>query len=115
MMSDLPTISELQANTDKNRTDFLHIDLDLCFTFADLVKTELAAGDRETANRVYAKAEAGYATISRFMPEVNDPKQRNEIEKRLAMLRDALDTLQHAYLNSNVASTGTASPSFSPD
>lgn len=63
----------------------------LCFTFIDLAKTELAAGDREAAMQASAKAENGYATIARFAPEVNNPEQRNDIEEKMGELRSALD------------------------
>jgi hypothetical protein len=68
--------------------------LALCFTFTDLAKTEIAIGDREAAMSVCAKAEDGYATVARFVPEVNNSEHRNEITQRLTELRAVLDVLQ---------------------
>jgi hypothetical protein len=96
-MNDLRSLSELRAlraETEENRIDFLRTDLALCFTFIDLAKTEIETGDRDTAMRVCAKAEDGYATIARFVPEVNNPEHRNHITQRLEELRAVLDLLQ---------------------
>jgi hypothetical protein len=92
-MDDLPELSDLAAATEQNLTDFLHTDLALCFTFADLVTTELSMGERDAAQRVRAKAEQGYATISRFLPGVHNPQQRDDIERKLNNLRSTLDSL----------------------
>ena len=48
-MSELIKLSDLQAATEQNRDNFLKTDLALCFTFADLVKTECEMGDWEAA------------------------------------------------------------------
>jgi hypothetical protein len=48
-------------------------------------------GDWETAQSVLEKAETGYATIARFLPEVENADQRNEIAQKLAELRARLD------------------------
>jgi hypothetical protein len=93
-MNDLRSLSELRAETEENRIDFLRTDLALCFTFIDLAQTELETGDRDAAMRVCAKAEDGYATIAGFVPEVNNPEHRNHITQRLAELRAVLDVLQ---------------------
>ena len=93
-MSDLRSLSELRSETDENRIDFLRTDLALCFTFIDLAKTEIEIGDRDAAMRVCSKAEDGYATIARFVPEVNNPEHRNHVTQRLAELRAGLDVLQ---------------------
>src|SRR4051794_5070834 len=93
-MGDLQTLSELRAKSEESRMDFLRTDLALCFTFTDLAKTEIAAGDRDAAIRVYAKAEDGYTTIAHFVPEVRSAEHRNEITRRLRELRAVLDVLQ---------------------
>lgn len=93
-MSDLQKLSELRAKSEENRMDFLRTDLALCFTFTDLAKTEIEIGDRDAAMRVCSKAEDGYATIARFVPEVNNPEHRSHITQRLAELRAVLDVLQ---------------------
>lgn len=93
-MGDTPKLSALQAEAEQNRLHFLQTDLALCFTFADLVRTELGWGDREAAQRVLAKAEDGYATIERFLPEVENAEQRQELERKLNDLRTTLDGVQ---------------------
>src|SRR4051794_17014067 len=93
-MSDLRTLSELQAETEENRINFLRTDLALCFTFIDLANTEIESGERDAAMRVCAKAEDGYATIARFVPEVRNPEHRSHITQKLAELRAVLDVLQ---------------------
>jgi hypothetical protein len=93
-MSNLRSVSELQAETEENRIDFLRIDLALCFTFIDLANTESETGERDAAIRVCAKAEDGYATIARFVPEIKNPEHRSHITQKLAGLRAFLDVLQ---------------------
>jgi len=48
-MSDLTKPPDLHAATEQHRVNFLQTDLALCFTFADLVKTECEMGDWEAA------------------------------------------------------------------
>ena len=90
-MSDLPKLSDLQAATDQNRLDFLRADLGICFTFADLAKTEREIGDRAAAARILDKAEAGYATILRISADVKTAEQKCEIAQKVAELRARLD------------------------
>jgi hypothetical protein len=85
-------LSELHAGTEQNRTDFLQTDVALCFTFAAIAKTELRAmGDQPAAERALQKAEDGYATITGFLPRVQDVQTRNEMERKVAELRIVLD------------------------
>ena len=93
-MSNLRSRSELQAQTEENRIDFLRTDLALCFTFIDLAKTEIAMDDREAAISVCGKEEDGYATVTRFVPEINNADDGNEITRKLTELRAVLDVLQ---------------------
>ena len=93
-MSDLQSLCELRIKTEENRIDFLRTDLALCITFTDLAKTEITIGDRDAALMVCAKAEAGYVTISHFLPDVNNPEHRKEITQTLKELRAVLDLLQ---------------------
>jgi hypothetical protein len=90
-MADLPNFSDMQAATDQNRIDFLRTDLGLCFTFADLAKTEREFGDRAAAHRVLEKAETGYSTILRMLADVENAEQKYEFEQRLIELRAKLD------------------------
>lgn len=94
-MADLPKLPDLQAATDQSRVDFLQTDLGLCFTFADLAKTEREIGDRAAAHRVLEKAETGYATILRMSADLQNPDQKKDIEQKLANLRAKLDDEQH--------------------
>src|SRR3954453_14093898 len=76
---------DLSAQADQDRLDFLQTDLDLCFTFADLIITELGLQDREAAKSLLAKAEQGYATIEYFLPKVcNEPE--NQAARRISQL-----------------------------
>jgi hypothetical protein len=95
LMGDWSKLSELHAKSQQNRLDFLQTDLALCFTFADFVKTELELGDLEAAQRVFARAEEGYAAIARFLPDVENAEHQHEIERKLSDLRTTLDGLQH--------------------
>jgi hypothetical protein len=102
-MADLTNLSDLEAATNRNRLDFLQTDLGLCFTFADLAKTERQIGDRDAARRVLEKAETGYATIARFLADVENADQRYEIAQKLAELRARLDTEQDCLKRPGVA------------
>jgi hypothetical protein len=102
-MADLTNLSDLEAATNRNRLDFLQTDLGLCFTFADLAKTERQIGDRDAARRVLEKAETGYATIARFLAEVENADQKYEIAQKLAELRARLDTEQDCLKRPGVA------------
>ena len=90
-MADLPSFSDLHAATEESRIDFLRMDLELCFTFADLAKTERKIGDRAAAERVLQKAEVGYATMTRMVADVENADQKYKIEQRLIALRTRLD------------------------
>jgi hypothetical protein len=90
-MADLPCRTRMHAETEERRIDFLRTDLELCFTFAELAKTERLSGDQSAALRVLEKAEIGHATVARFLRDVNDPQAAREIEARLSELRARLD------------------------
>ncbi len=90
-MDELTDPVALQAATQQSRYDFLQNDLALCLTFLDLMKTERELGDMKAAQRLFGLAEQGYATITRFLPGVQNPEQRNEIEQKLTDLRARLD------------------------
>ena len=94
-MADLPEWAELRAATSQSRIDFLRTDLGLCFTFADLAKTEREIGDRAAAHRVLEKAEIGYGTILRMSADVDNADQKHEIVQKLTELRAKLDGEQH--------------------
>ena len=85
--------SELHTKGEGNRVDFLQTDLALCFTFVDLSQTELRFGDQEGARQALAKAETGYATVARFLSEVQDRERRDEIGRKWNELRTVLDSV----------------------
>ena len=91
----VPDFSASYAESQRNLLAFLQIDLELCFTFADLVNTELRIGDREAALRVNAKAQLAYDTIAHLSLRVDDDAAKNEVHQRLTELRARLDGLQH--------------------
>jgi len=89
----------LKAETQRNRYAFLTTDLEVCVTFSKMVETKLALGEPDAARRVLKKAEAGYATIRRLFPKLENADERKEIEEKLNQLRarlDALDRKLHA-------------------
>jgi hypothetical protein len=90
-MDEVRTVASLHAETDRNRYEFLDTDLELCFTFVNVVQTELALDDWDAAKRALNKAEQGYATIEQFLPHVRNNDLRIEIERRLDALRSALN------------------------
>jgi len=92
-MSDLPRLSEMQADTEQNLVDLLRADLALCTTFADLVLTELMLEDWQAAQSALARSEEGYATVTRLLTKVKDGRHRLSIEQQLNNLRTKLDSL----------------------
>jgi hypothetical protein len=58
-----------------------------------MVETKLALGKPDAAQRVLKSAEAGYATIRRFFPRLENNDERKEIEEKLNQLRARLDAL----------------------
>ena len=93
-------VSELQAQSDRTRIDFLRTDLQICFTFAALAETEFEAGERDNAKRSLEDAEKGYATVSRFTTDPRHashipPEVLHELVTQLRQLREALDNLAH--------------------
>jgi hypothetical protein len=70
------------------RYDFLIAD-----SFATRAEAELALGNPDAAQRVLERAEAGYATIRRLAPMLDNADERKEIEAKLDELREKLDAL----------------------
>jgi hypothetical protein len=75
----------------RTRHAFLTTDLEVCATFIKIVETELAAGKPDAPQRVLKSAEAGYATIRRLSPRLENADERKEIEEELNHLRARLD------------------------
>src|SRR5689334_14792227 len=84
--------SDLQAATNRTRLDLLQTDLGLCFAFVDVAKTERQMGNRDAARHALEKAETGYATMARFLADVEHGEQKLEIAQKLGELRARLDT-----------------------
>lgn len=93
-MRELRSLSELHAETEQNRIEFLRTDVALCLTFVDIARTELAMGEPGAAKRASGKAEQGYITITHFLPYIRKDEERQEIETKLIELRLALDSLR---------------------
>jgi hypothetical protein len=87
-------MTDLEAASEQMRLNFLQTNLELCFTFADLIETQLRIGDVEVAQSALEKAEAGYANVARLLPDGDNADDRNEIELELARLRARLDSEQ---------------------
>ena len=87
------TFRDVQAEMQRTRYAFLTTDLEVCATFSKIVETELAAGKPDAAQRVLKSAEAGYATIRRLFPRLENADERKEIEEKSNQLRARLDVL----------------------
>lgn len=86
-------MAEFQAKTEQHSFEFLKADLELCFTFADIVETELGIQDAPGAQQALAKAEDGYAAISRLLVHLRGLR-RSEIRRGLQQLHTRLETLK---------------------
>ena len=86
-------LTNLSVEADQSRLDLLRTNLDLCFTFADLLITELGLQDREAAESLLARAEHGYATIEYFLPKVCNDREHQALQQRLHQLRARLDSV----------------------
>ena len=81
-------LRDVQADMQHVRYDFLIAD-----SFATRAEAELALGNPDAAQRVLEKAEAGYATIQRLFPTLQNADERKEIQAKLNQLRERLDAL----------------------
>ena len=87
----------LQAETNRNRIDFLRTELRTCFALASIVEAEQERGEQHAVQSL-ADAETGYATLIRFL---SDPKHAKHITEQESMelkggverLRATLDRL----------------------
>lgn len=64
-------MKDLEGETDRLRYEFLTAELQLCLTFAQVARTELAAGELEHGQKALADAGKGYETVTAFLA---DPK-----------------------------------------
>jgi len=90
---------EVQAEMQRTRYAFLTTDLEVCTTISKIVEAELAVGKLDAAQRVLESAEAGYATIRRLFPRLENNDERKEIEEKLNQLRARLDSLDRKLHN----------------
>lgn len=82
------------AEAQRSFLEFLRTDLELCFTFADVVNTELQMEERPAALRAKGKAEQGHDSIARLLRIVDAGAEKDAVAGRLAQLRVRLDGLQ---------------------
>jgi hypothetical protein len=108
-MTDSPDFSAMQARAEQSRLEFLQADLELCFTFADLMETELSMEDYG-AEQTLTKAEAGYETIARLLRHLGNGQQRDEISQGLGKLRLRLDDLRSRLRQRNAFQGEPGSP-----
>ena len=92
-------LRDVLAEMQRSLYAFLTTDLGVCATFSKIVETELAAGKPDAAQRVLESAEAGYATIRRLFPRLENNDERKEIEEKLNQLRARLDALDQKLHN----------------
>jgi hypothetical protein len=88
------SVAGLHAQARQHRIDFLKTDLDLCFTFCDLLETRLGMGDVQAAHDLKQKAERKYDTIARLLMRVEEGLEKDQIQQRLNELRALLDEFQ---------------------
>lgn len=72
---------------------FLSVDLNVCFTFARVVETEISLGEWQGAKRGLEKAERGYAVIRRLLSKLGNIEQQAEVLVKSDRLRKRLDDL----------------------
>src|SRR4051794_21989253 len=90
-------IEELRAQSDQQRYEFLSSDLALCFTFADLVQTELELDHRENAQHVFESAERGHHMIRHLLGELKSDSKRIELQTDLDALRKRLNEVGQRF------------------
>ena len=86
----------LRDKIEQGRLDFIRTDLGVCLTFATVVETEYALGNREHATRTLAEAEKGYSDLFRFFSQARGltPEVEKELQSKFKHLRERLDGLQ---------------------
>jgi len=92
-------LAKLQAESDRQRVNFLESELALCLTFSIRAATNYETGNRTSAERSISRAERAYATLARFLSDPKHSKrltreQTRRMTAELERLRDRLDGLQ---------------------
>jgi hypothetical protein len=88
----------LQAEANRNRIEFLRVELETSFTLASVAEAEQERGEQQHAEQSLADAETGYATMVRFLSDPKHSKHITEEESRelgagMERLRATLDRL----------------------
>jgi hypothetical protein len=87
-------IAELHRKTQETRNQFLNAEVETCYSILDFGRTELKLGARDVAIAEAREATKTIATITRFLPELEDEGQRSVIEVQLRTLEHSLKSFQ---------------------
>ena len=88
--------TNLQAEGERLRFDFIRTDLDLCLTFATVAETAYRMGHGEHAERTIASAEKGYSDMVRYFSRATGmtTEVERELKSKFKQLRERLDGLK---------------------
>lgn len=90
------SLAELQAKSDKALVDFLRTDLDIGFTYVRLAQTEERLQDRAGREEAILNAIRAIDTVKYFSPRIRGEEQVQEIETRLAELKQLVSMLSES-------------------
>jgi hypothetical protein len=87
--------TNLRAETEQARLDFIRTDLGLCLTFATVAEPAYSMGHREHAERTIAEAEKGYSDMLRYFSQSKGmtAEVESELQSKFQHLRERLDGL----------------------
>ncbi len=90
--------SNLQADLDRHRVEFMKNELALCFTFSTIAARRYETGNQESAENSMANAEKAYETVIHFLSDRKHSTHLTqetiqEFTAELDRLRDRLDGL----------------------
>ena len=87
---------KIQDDIEKQRLDFIRIDLGVCLTLASVAETAISMGHREHAARTIASAENGYSDMLRYFSQATGltAEVEKELQSKFKQLRERLDRLQ---------------------
>ena len=86
--------TNLRAEGEQLRIDFIWTELETCRTFTSLAATEYEIGDREAAEYCIGESEKAYRTVFRFLSDVTCVEERRRIQTKLRELRETLDNMR---------------------
>ena len=86
----------IRAQTEQTRIDFIRVDLELCFTLADVARTAIGMHHMDHAEQAISKAEKGYSDLLQMFSQTGAMTEevRKELESKLTQLRGRLDELR---------------------